>query len=1088
VGAVLEGVDARRLLNECERQWHSLLQGVSLVAEADILPELSHQSAAALGRVYRSHLGESLDGKTRALSRWPSCVAVSLAGVAATDYDAGAFWPALWEIAGYEGNPQDQKIWGSAFTQAVERLGMPTFPGTHHRFLTPILMHAGVPSHCLGDLLRLLLEHSRRDPGLDADSFMLWAMNGDSRLHTVGKPVQRFLLGGGDYAYDTLDRMLDLLVRLRDPDPDLFGVGLPERIIEEARSLARRRLLDLSTLRGRTGHGARPVRVRLALDPFGEGPLIALPPSDGSGREWWIVIDGERRTVQAESAWAGEDDGEGPTFPLPRPVRNVQVSLGRIGQPVDLPVVDATDPLLVFTEDGRQLPSTRSLPPDVVWLLHRTDRRLSYKGDLPPGIEPQLPFGWEEWSLREANLAHVTEIGLAGRPMRKVRGTGQPRLLTGDPLPGITGAHGMPVYATAPTISLPDGTGKARWWHIHVREASATEPLTRLTATDGQIDPWKGLARPVVGEYEVIVLGPLGYRMHRQITVTEGLSVSYDPDIRLLTRGGLVPSNARLHAPEPVHPPALDFDEQSREQTVTYGRLRLRVAPPHLQVLRDDGSGGARWRSAPLSLTTESFDRPGALLVRGPASLRLSDLQVECGQETIQTVAAVGPHRPGQARFELARIRDTVQARRALVLSLFADGRAMPVASIQPRGVATGAVQRHRRLDLLDYSPVPGLRLGVYPVYAPWLGATVLPVSTKGTVVLPADLAEAGPLRVLPLPEGSGEWPYWPDEEESLRCAAAGAPDDPLARFVAGLSPLPDDPDLGQLWVLYELAERLEADGAREDLRAQCDMFFRNKPKAALLALADTRLSPDACLAEIIEVGLAGLRFREPVEPAETRRLWARLPAAATLLTGRSLARTDMLPDLMDVVLEQYDRGALGILLDGKDAYPIAAGGCAPVTEGHSAAQRSSKSGPEDPAGGVASPPSPEARGGRAPMSLLDPSRLRAPVGRLPAPLRDTEGLVTDAMAVLKTGPHAKAAELVSARPAGFPRLSLAFALIARVGAWAKARECSAFARDHRGGWAALARCAPDLVSIDLVLAEALMARAERSRPRGGNA
>jgi hypothetical protein len=97
--------------------------------------------------------------------------------------------------------------------------------------------------------------------------------------------------------------------------------------------------------------------------------------------------------------------------------------------------------------------------------------------------------------------------------------------------------------------------------------------------------------------------------------------------------------------------------------------------------------------------------------------------------------------------------------------------------------------------------------------------------------------------------------------------------------------------------------------------------------------------------------------------------------------------------------------------------------------------------------------------------------------------LRDTESLVTDALTVLKANPYAEAAELVSARPAGLPRLSLAFALLARIGAWAKVPECLAFARTHRNAWAALTRYAPDLVSIDLVLAEALMARAERSRP-----
>ena len=43
------------------------------------------------------------------------------------------------------------------------------------------------------------------------------------RLSQLDKPAERFLLNGGDYAHDIVDRTLDLLDRLTEPDPDFDG-------------------------------------------------------------------------------------------------------------------------------------------------------------------------------------------------------------------------------------------------------------------------------------------------------------------------------------------------------------------------------------------------------------------------------------------------------------------------------------------------------------------------------------------------------------------------------------------------------------------------------------------------------------------------------------------------------------------------------------------------------------------------------------------------------------------------------------------------------------------------------------------------
>ena len=216
---------------------------------------------------------------------------------------------------------------------------MATFPGLPLPYLGPILMHAGIPAYCLGDYFRLLLVAA-------AESTRAWTRKASwpgrqrpavsSRLSQLDKPAQRFLLNGGDYAHDIVDRTLDLLDRLTEPDPDF-----------DARPAAR--LHDRGRQRGTRGRAPRPVRggsarpaagrrggrrqaqPQIALDPYGQGVHVLLPAvgdtPDGVAR-WRITADGETRTVQSRAMWVGAAETTPQTaFPLDRPVRTVLVSL-----------------------------------------------------------------------------------------------------------------------------------------------------------------------------------------------------------------------------------------------------------------------------------------------------------------------------------------------------------------------------------------------------------------------------------------------------------------------------------------------------------------------------------------------------------------------------------------------------------------------------------------------------------------------------------------------------------------------------------------------------------------------------------------
>ena len=216
----------------------------------DLRPDHTDQVAAVLGRLYAKLQDPRIEGEPFLL-RWPACLAAAMAGVAATGYHGGTYWPELWETTDFPGTSQDQGIWGRAFNRAIDRLGMATFPELPLHFVGPILMHAGIPTYCLGDYfgccfpaVDLILGWTRKAswPGRRHRA-------GDCAWRSLDVPARRFLTHGGDYALDVVDRCLDLLDRLADPDPDLDGVRLPARIVDAARQ-------EVSSAGLSTSHGA----------------------------------------------------------------------------------------------------------------------------------------------------------------------------------------------------------------------------------------------------------------------------------------------------------------------------------------------------------------------------------------------------------------------------------------------------------------------------------------------------------------------------------------------------------------------------------------------------------------------------------------------------------------------------------------------------------------------------------------------------------------------------------------------------------------------------------------------------------------
>lgn len=1098
----------RELLRLREESWAPRLRGASLVAEADLAPEHTNQAAEVLGRLYGRLPDPQAQGESFLL-RWPACLTAAMAGVAAENFQGGKYWPVLSRVTGFAGTTADQGAWGRAFNRAVEYLDMATFPELPQRFVSPILMHAGLPNFCLRSYFRLLLDRRRLDPGLDAESFLAWgtATGRAQRLDALHIPARRFLTEGGDYALDVVDRSLDLLDRLADPAPDLDGIRLPARFVEAAK--------DELTAHGpeRRRPGTRPgdrptTRPRIALDPYGAGVQVILPAvgeaPDGVAT-WRVTADGEPVTVRSRAQWVGTAEAAPETaHPLGRPVRTVDVSLVGWDHVTELEVVRPADPILFFADDGRRLPAQLPLPADHMWVLRPADRELIPKGELRIIAESPVPFGWEGWQLEFVSLEQVRSLSLQGGPIHTVQGYARPRLLLGAPLQGMSTPYGSPVYSQPPQLWLPNTPGSAISWNVDIRSAADGAPVAaRQIDEPGAADIWVGLARPVLGAFDITVRGPLGRGLRRTVFIAEGIAVSYRPGVRGLRVSGLEPGTAELRAPVggAVSPPRMSFRAAERAHVVElragHETEPVIITPPHMELLCP-GAGATSWTAAPVHATTDSVRDLGRLLIRAPGTTVQGDLEVWAGQERVQAIPPSGGHAYGLTGYELTRAAETVAHHgRAEFLLPWGQG-AMPVGFVRPRRLATGAEVSSGQLILRDCVPVDGLAAAVYLDRAPWRAPVIVAVPGDGVVQLPPEVAEAGPLRVLLRVEDPwtlADWPDW-SARGCYSCTAPGVPagvdaeEDALCRFLAGMSDIPAFPrHLERLWRLVYLADDLITGGAPAGLRERCSAVLAEQPGNAMTAFLQTGLDAAACTVSLISGGLATARPVIGDDLLAAERLWGVVPAAAAVLCSRLLAGIPQPSEDTSAVL-----GEAALAQCGQNLAAVLSGDSDPAAQ-------VGRFGPDAERMALLVPEQLDAVWQAAnvvPQALLDAdTRLVAArqmfdarrTPQLAGAARDATAIVRSAERLVAATPYRGAVAQIAGRRhpdakggwLALPAMSASLALVARIAARGY-ESCARFERDWRTRWVDLAQQAPSLTSIDLVLAEALISGADHPR------
>jgi hypothetical protein len=710
-------------------------------------------------------------GGTPAIDRlcrnFPALLISYLVAEGIHSYEAGTYWGKLTIpiLRAHQGSL------GPQFEEALGRLHLDDFDELleeerAQRYVSRILVHGGIPRYSLSDFFSLLLSSLKGGSSEAADLVAVWRSR-KTRFQGIDKPVERFLLRGGEVALDLLNRCIEMVLEEARTGtvPSADELGLPAYVVQAYVSMP---VIERQSARVATATSFPRPKVELdPWDPF--GPRIHLPAVTEDLRDAeWRLNDGARlvniraRTDRTERA-------------MLQPAFSWSVGLWRGYELIREFTFEALEemPLLLFDpSNGRLVASRQILRLESVWALHpdgtlglTTDRA----GSLPVPVREEFPDpagAWHGYIRRHYDLSGVPVVfvqreGSDARMIRVVTPNQRPRLVA-EAVGGVTTAEGYLVYPAFPHLEVPpvDRIAAAKW-RLSLRSGNESTQTTLDRVPSGGDDLYDLqplLAGTEAGVFGVTLRGPLGSDVRDEFAVIPDLVVDR-PSWPLLPSDG--PSQIRLTASVPSPHSAwegvLEVPEDADEATISIptddvSTLRLRVTVPRVMwsIDRSDDPRSI-FGNRILGTATEEISEgiASALSVRTrlpgiPVTLALTDgdhlLQTS---DTEQTSGA-----EGRWTFELAPFAGTLRASTAPVLSfeLGIAGRREPVARVFTRlsvhNLAATVTMRGARADVEltfeENRPLRGRVARLWPLDRPWLEpeATAVPDDARGTAVL----------------------------------------------------------------------------------------------------------------------------------------------------------------------------------------------------------------------------------------------------------------------------------------------------------------------------------------------------------------
>ncbi|WJZ03051.1 hypothetical protein [Corynebacterium freiburgense] len=567
---------------------------------------------------------------------------------------------------------------------------------------------------------------------------------------------------------------------------------------------------------------------------------------DNTEVQWRVTLDGTTRIYRTGSSWGDVYPfTEVLDLTIDHQVRELTVSDVTNGMTWALPVVDSNDPVLVFSPKGANLTAKASLHYSELFVVCPEDATLVdvVTGAEVPVIETFEINGWTSWSCRRVDAQHVASLQVV-RPeqspsaMQQVRCVDpRKRVMFRDPeppIPHVFSHGGLPVHARSLVAEFPPTlSGRPETWFLSIssyagpgnagEEVAPAEPL-EIPAEGGIFDIFDPeiYDAPWVGEYLIRLRGPRNESFRHEYAIVEGILASTEfsglcRSFRIPAQGGLSeaallvkPSEKPFNiTPAEVHvapaAPSADFVIATDEGD----QMPLRFIPPRLHFEVPLTTMPPMWRTTRLVVSPRQCDASGTLRIR--ATGELDDPKI-----TVRNHHGAPLRTVKLSRID-ARTYSTPMAQLAASTQVMTNGRiefewtdkrsdkrvSVNLAVIESAPHAAGCAIEDNHLVFTDLVGDRQLAAWVWPATAPWASArtlqvahrTELPVALRQAGPLKVQLHSADPLSVLRAPMAPGSDAFTVEQEGYYQQQPAALVQ--LSAFLAGaVEQAPNDPSV----------------------------------------------------------------------------------------------------------------------------------------------------------------------------------------------------------------------------------------------------------------------------------------------------
>ncbi|WP_197379998.1 hypothetical protein [Mycolicibacterium mengxianglii] len=861
-------------LSDHDHEWRTRLAPTRLVIETDFSAEevrtaQSKYGAAAL------QLAKNDRTPAEFIKRYPALTLMILVGHAALAYDHGKYWESFWDELGM---PQDVEF-ETALRQntiwLLDTFSLARFPdierASNKKYVMMYALHAGMPARSVGDLLAVINQHSSQGRLTSGGALIDWLdePGKEHRGAELDVPVRNFLRYGAEFAADILDRIIEFVEEaainpeIFDLELDASTTGLPSVLLDELIIQLRDAPVPEKQPRPFVKLKGQPAVIFNTNDD--EIVLVLPPPPDGEPL-WRVSFDGQVQDVHSSRKWGGDVDASAWRAPVPGPVREILATPAGLHAALSLPLVVKADPLLTFSTNGRLI-SRRDALKDSVWVVYPDDHELvdAASKAAVECLDVGNPAGWIGWRSARVELGAVTALQLSvnGTPVgteRWVRKDARPSFQFGPVVPGITALGGHAVYSQRPWVMLPVAdSDPAPNWQVQARRVGESTWMTKedWTSEDVEtcVDPFDDDEESLLGQFEILVTGPLGADARCVVFLAEGLQAAFQPSIRVPSAGGIAACRTVIDA-EGLHisSSTIDFGSRELERSIhlTDGEssVKLLVTPPHLQIRSGQSGTPLPWRMTPDICDPDDFADDKFVAVRAPGIQNVSFAYCSAFGDVLQVSGTVR-RRPGEV-FEVStqQFADTVRSYpngRVRVTLAAAEGPIdVTVLAAQPRRLAAGVHLAESKLVFDGLADIPDLAAHVWSNTAPWLAPESLPVDDSA-VDLPAHLMDTGELELQLFVDDPWmiiEPPATPGDS-SFRVEQLGWHEDcddtqrRLSKYLAGVGRVPQD--VGVRPEVWTALARLHADG-KKDRFSNLITLLDADPRRALECLGDSTI------------------------------------------------------------------------------------------------------------------------------------------------------------------------------------------------------------------------------------------------------